>query len=318
MLILAWEITAACNLCCSYCCRAAACALPDKDELTLDEARRLIDEAAPLKPMLILSGGEPLMRPDIFDIIDYAVSRGLRVSLATNGTLLTPDIVFRIKEAGVSRVSISLDGPTPETHDVTRGQGCYQRALSGMELLRSQVDFQINVTITRRNQGDVVPMLDLGQKLGARALHFFFLVPTGRGNVRDIISVEKQEELLTLINEESSKRSMEIRVTCAPQYARRGSGGGCLAGRSFAFISRRGEVFPCGYMPVLVGNVREKSFAEIWETSHVFTALRDRKLKGNCGSCRYKMACGGCRARAYAESGDFLGQDPLCPEASCG
>jgi len=317
MLILAWEVTAACNLCCSY-CRASACALPDKDELTLDEARRLIDEAAPLKPMLILSGGEPLMRPDIFDIIDYAVSRGLRVSLATNGTLLTPDIVFRIKKAGVSRVSISLDGPTSEIHDATRGQGCYQRSLRGMELLRSQVDFQINVTITRINQGDVVPMLDLAQRLGARALHFFFLVPTGRGNVRDIISVETQEELLKLIKEEGSKRRMEIRVTCAPQYARMGGGGGCLAGRSFAFISRRGEVFPCGYMPVLAGNIREKSFAEIWKTSHVFTALRDRKLNGSCGSCRYKMACGGCRARAYAESGDFLGQDPLCPEARCG
>ena len=317
MLILAWEVTAACNLCCSY-CRAAACASPDKDELTLDEARRLIDEAAPLKPMLILSGGEPLMRPDIFDIIDYAISRGLRVSLATNGTILTPDIVFRIKEAGVSRVSISLDGPTPETHDAARGQGCYQRSLRGMELLRSQVDFQINFTITRRNQDDVVHMLDLAQRLGACALHFFFLVPTGRGKVRDIISAEKQEELLKLIREEGQKRNMELRVTCAPQYARMGGGGGCLAGRSFAFISRRGEVFPCGYMPVLAGNIREKSFAEIWETSHVFTALRDRKLNGRCGSCHYKTACGGCRARAYAESEDFLGQDPLCLEASCG
>lgn len=317
MLILAWEVTAACNLCCSY-CRAAAGALPDKDELTLDEARRLIDEASPLRPMLILSGGEPLMRPDVFDIVDYAISRDLRVSLATNGTLLTPDLVSRIKESGVSRVSISLDGPTPETHDVIRGQECYQRSLRGMELLRGQVDFQINVTVTRRNQDDVVPMLDLAERQGACALHFFFLVPTGRGKERDIISPEKQEELLKLIKDESSKRSMEIRVTCAPQYARMGGGGGCLAGRSFAFISRRGEVFPCGYMPVLAGNIREKSFAEIWEDSPVFIALRDRKLKGSCGSCRYRVACGGCRARAYAESGDFLNQDPLCQEASCG
>lgn len=317
MLIVAWETTSACNLRCSY-CRAKATKEPDPDELGTEEALALIDEFVPLKPMLILSGGEPLLRPDIFLLASHAVSKGLRVSLATNGTLLTPEVVDKIASSGVSRVSISLDGSTPEEHDAVRGRGCYLRAMNGIENLRSKVDFQINFTITKRNAKDLVPMFDLAESIGAKALHFFFLVPTGRGTGGDLISPETQEELLRLIDLERSRRTIEVQVTCAPQFARMArpsSGrrvGGCLAGTSFAFISRHGDVYPCGYLPMLAGNVREHGFKEIWENSIVFEELRERKLKGKCGECSYRTACGGCRARAFAENGDYLDSDSMC------
>ena len=317
MLIVAWETTSACNLRCSY-CRAKARAEPDLDELSTKEALALIDDIAPLKPLLILSGGEPLLRPDIFLLARHAVSKGLRVSLATNGTLLTPEIVDKIASSGVSRISISLDGATPEEHDAARGQGCYLQVMKGIENLCGKVDFQINFTITKRNARCILPIFDLADSLGARAIHFFFLVPTGRGTEKDLISPEMQDELLRLIDIERSRRTFEVQVTCAPQFARiarPGSGrrvGGCLAGTSFAFISRRGDVYPCGYLPLLAGNVRGQIFREIWENSVVFKALRERKLKGKCGECSYRTACGGCRARAFAKNGDYLESDSMC------
>ena len=325
MLIIAWETTGACNLKCSY-CRASATEKPASDELGTDEAQALIDEVAALrptqKPMLILSGGEPLLRPDILLLIKYAVSRGIRVSLASNGTLLSRQMVDKIATSGVSRVSISLDGATPQVHDAIRGPNCYDRAMRGIENLRGKVDFQINFTITRRNADDILPIFELAEELGAKALHFFFLVPTGRGRAEDPISGEQQEYLLRLIDEERAKRNLEIQVTCAPQFSRIAHpsegkrSGGCLAGTSFVFVSRRGDVYPCGYLPLLAGNIRESGFREIWKNSPIFKALRERKLKGKCRECSYHNACGGCRARAFAENGDFLGPDPLCPEAA--
>jgi AdoMet-dependent heme synthase len=324
MLIVAWETTGACNLSCSY-CRAAATVSPSPEELTTEEALAFIDEVAPLKPMLILSGGEPLLRPDIFLLARHAADRGMRVSLATNGTLLKPLIAEKISSAGVSRVSISLDGASAEKHDATRGQGCFEKALKGIESLRGRVDFQINFTITSKNADDTLAVFDLAEGLGAKALHFFFLVPTGRGREEDLISAQRQEELLYLIDEERYRRSLEVQVTCAPQYARiarnslAGSSqrrsGGCLAGTNFVFVSRKGDVYPCGYLPIRAGNIREKKFIEIWEKSPVFMSLRKRDLKGKCGSCSFCRACGGCRARAYAKTGDYLESDPLCKEA---
>ncbi len=325
MLIIAWETTAACNLQCSY-CRASATPSPDKGELSTVEALAFIDEIAPLKPMLILSGGEPLLRPDIFDLSRHAAELGMRVSLATNGTLIDRRVADRIATSGISRVSVSLDGATQERHDRSRGFGSFQAALAGIRSLQGKVDFQINFTITNRNAQNLPAILDLAEALGATAVHFFFLVPTGRGREEDLISAELQEELLRMIDRERSERSLEIQVTCAPQYARithsrligtsdKKHSGGCIAGSRFVFVSRRGEVYPCGYLPLLAGSIREKRFTEIWEGSPVLKALRERELKGKCGGCSFRQACGGCRARAYALTGDFLGPDPLCPEA---
>jgi radical SAM protein with 4Fe4S-binding SPASM domain len=316
MLIVAWEVTAACNLSCGY-CRASASSLPDADELSTEEALSFLGSIAPLQPMLILSGGEPLLRPDIFQIARHGKALGMRVSLASNGTVITPQVADEIAASGISRVSISLDGATPEKHDLSRGKGSFQAAMRGIDNLRGKVDFQINNTLTCKNESDVAAIFDLAQRVGACALHFFFLVATGRGREADLISPERQERLLREIDRVRALRPLEVHVTCAPQYARitrqgRGRAGGCLAGKSFVFVSRKGDVYPCGYFPLRVGNIREKNFTDIWENAAQLRALRERNLKGKCGRCSYSSVCGGCRARAYAETGDFLGQDPAC------
>ncbi len=317
MLIIAWELTAACNLSCRY-CRASASHEPDQGELDTDEAKRFVESIAPRKPMLILSGGEPLLRPDLFQIIRLAVSLGIRVSLASNGTLITSGLAEEIADSGVSRVSISLDGADAAMHDHGRGQGSFERSIKGIENLRGRVDFQINFTVTQKNQSELIRIFDLAEKLGAAALHIFFLVPTGRGREEDVITPVRQEEMLRQIEGEMDRRTLEVQVTCAPQYARlkkpghgRGSGG-CLAGRRFVFVSRKGEVYPCGYLPLRVGSVREKNFIEIWENSPELQALREGRLKGKCGRCEFSRSCGGCRARAYALTGDYLQSDPSC------
>ena len=316
MLIVAWETTAACNLSCRY-CRACATPAPEPDELNTKEALAFLDSIAPLQPMLILSGGEPLLRPDIFQIIRHAVSSGMRVSLASNGTRITPEVADEIAASGVTRVSISLDGASAEKHDLSRGPGSFRAALNGLENLRGKVDFQINFTITKKNESEVSNIFDLAEKVGAKALHFFFLVPTGRGQEEDLITPERQEEILIQIDQERS-RGMEVQVTCAPQYARLARQGkdrrkgGCLAGKSFVFVSRKGDVYPCGYFPLRVGNIRENNFIDIWENSAELQALRERNLKGKCGRCSFSKSCGGCRARAYAKTGDYLGPDPSC------
>ena len=317
MLIIAWELTAACNLSCQY-CRASASHEPDQGELDTDEAKRFVESIAPRKPMLILSGGEPLLRPDLFQIIRLAVSLGIRVSLASNGTLITPELAKEIADSGVSRVSISLDGADAAMHDLGRGQGSFKRSIKGIENLRGRVDFQINFTVTRKNQSELIRIFDLAEKLGAAALHIFFLVPTGRGREEDVITPVRQEEMLRQIEGEMDRRRLEVQVTCAPQYARlkrpghgRGSGG-CLAGRRFVFVSRKGEVYPCGYLPLRVGSVREKNFIEIWENSPELQALREGRLRGKCGRCEFSRSCGGCRARAYALTGDYLQSDASC------
>jgi AdoMet-dependent heme synthase len=316
MLIVAWEATAACNLSCGY-CRAGASLGPDPDELSTEEAISFLESIVPLRPMLILSGGEPLLRPDILFLARRAVSMGMRVSLASNGTLITLELAGDIAAAGISRVSVSLDAAEAEKHDLVRGRGSFERALQGIGNLRGRVDFQINHTITCRNETDVAGMFDLAEKLGARALHFFFMVATGRGRDEDQLSGQKQEEVLREIDREKAARSLEVQVTCAPQYARmaapgKGRAGGCLAGKSFVFVSRNGDVYPCGYLPLKAGSIREKNFIEIWENSPQLLSLRERALKGKCGRCSYVDICGGCRARSYALTGDFLGADPSC------
>jgi radical SAM protein with 4Fe4S-binding SPASM domain len=317
MLIIAWETTGACNLSCSY-CRASATPEPDPEELSTEEALTFIEQAALLHPMLILSGGEPLLRPDIFILARAAVDKGMRVSLATNGTMLLPEVVDQIAASGIGRVSISLDGASAQRHDALRGRGSFRRAMLGIENLHGKVEFQINFTVSRKSQDQVSNAIALAEKLGAKALHFFFLVPTGRGREEDLISPQGQEKLLEMIDQQRASTNLEVQVTCAPQYARisrpkegKRRAAGCLAGISFAFLSRRGEVYPCGYLPLKAGSIRERSFGEIWEFSPLFLALRKRELRGKCGSCSYREICGGCRARAFS-SGDLMGSDPLC------
>ncbi len=334
--LIAWELTNACNLACIH-CRASAIKDPAPDELSTAEAKHFVDELLEYKSIIILTGGEPLLRSDVYDIAKYASGHGLKVVLATNGTLLTPDIVKHLKEAGIQRVSISIDGSTKDTHDVFRGEpGAFDEAMRGIDILKNEgISFQINTTITKRNITQIPNIYDLAIELGAAALHIFLLVPTGRGEdiESDEIPPEEYERILNWFYDKSKKSPIQLKATCAPHYFRimrqhakaegikipRETHGleamtkGCLGGSGFCFVSSTGNVYPCGYLPALAGNIRQKPFKMIWEKSNVFNDLRDPgKLKGKCGDCEYRVVCGGCRARAYASTGDYLEEEPYC------
>jgi heme b synthase len=341
--LIAWEITGRCNLRCVH-CRASANLEPDPEELTTEEIQATLDNIATFAhPILILTGGEPLLREDVFEIASHATERGLRVVLGTNGTLLTPQIARRLLASGVKRVAISIDCAYSEEHDGFRGvPGAFEEAMRGIEACKEVgLPFQINTTVTRRNLRDLPRISEMAVDLGAVAHHIFLLVPTGRGKVieEEEIPPEEYEGVLNWMYDvqkaalEGKGGGIKMKATCAPHYVRviqersreegidvtRGREGldamssGCLGGTGFCFISRKGEVHPCGYLPVEAGNLRERSFREIWESSPLFQDLRDRrKLKGKCGHCEYKVTCGGCRARAYAQSGDWLGEEPYC------
>ncbi len=335
--VIAWESTRACNLVCRH-CRASAQRDPAPDELTTDEVMGLIDEIATLsRPIFIISGGEPLMRADVFDIAAYANEQGLRVAISPNGTLITPAIVERMKDVGIKRVSVSIDGSCDERHDAIRGvPGAFDEAVRGIRYCaEGELPFQINTTVMRQNVDDLEAIHDLSVALGAAAWHVFMLVPTGRGQVDDELSPEEYESILNWIYDAALDSPIPLRVTCGPQFMRlvltrqkesetppnlvgrqRGldrMSRGCLAGMGYCFISHRGEVYPCGYLPVLAGNVREQDFGTIYQESPVFRKLRDlSQLEGKCGECAFVHRCGGCRARAYSLTGDYMAEEPYC------
>ncbi|WP_292469049.1 heme b synthase [Methanolobus sp.] len=335
--LIAWETTAGCNLSCKH-CRGSSTEKKPEGELTTDEAFHFIDEIKKIgNPILILSGGEPLVRDDIFDIARYATEKGLRVAMATNGTLVTPEIAEKIKSVGIQRVSISLDGSSPQTHDDFRCMpGAFDGALSGIENLKEAgVGFQINPTITKRTIDEIPAILEMAKGLAADALHIFLLVPTGRGKEleNDEIPPVEYERILNWFYDRQKDAGIQLKATCAPHYFRimrqraekegteisvkthgyEAMTKGCLGGTGFCFVSSTGDVFPCGYLPVLAGNIKKQSFKDVWENSKVFNDLRDvSKLKGKCGRCEYNTVCGGCRARAYAATGDYLEEEPYC------
>lgn len=336
--LIFWELTKQCNLKCRH-CRAEAEDTGFEGELGLPEIRKIIDDIASFtSPILVLTGGEPLYRKDLFDIAGHAGSRGLRLALATNGTLIDEDIARKIRSAGFSRVSISIDGRNAASHDGFRGiPGSFESALNGARLLEAAgVEFQFNTTITRRNIDELEDIVQLSEKMKAKALHIFMLVPVGCGAEiadEEMLSKEKYEEVLVWLYERMKKTAMEFKATCAPPYYRiirqmakkegrkisfetdgmAAMTRGCLAGTGVCFISHRGSVQPCGYLPVPAGNVMETPFRVIWEESPLFLELRDLgRLKGKCGICEYKTFCAGCRARAYYQTGDYMCEEPYC------
>ncbi len=336
--LIFWELTKRCNLTCAH-CRAEADNIDFSGELNTSEIKRIIDEiSSKYSPILVLTGGEPLYRNDVFEIAKYAAEKKLRTALATNGTLVTDEIAKKIKGAGIARASISIDGSSAASHDGFRGiPGSFESALNGARLLKNNgVEFQFNMTVTKRNVGEVDDILSLAVKEGASALHLFMLVPVGCGveiAETDMISADKYEEVLQWFYDRSREVNIEFKATCAPHYYRiirqraKSEGRtlsfetdgmaamtrGCLAGTGVCFISHRGEVQPCGYLPVSAGNVLKTPFPEIWEHAEVFTTLRDfGTLKGKCGACEYKGVCGGCRARAHYAENDMLGEEPYC------
>ncbi|HAY22493.1 MAG TPA: heme b synthase [Desulfobacterales bacterium] len=335
--LLAWETTRRCNLACAH-CRAAAGMGPYEGELTTAEGKALLDDVAGMGPaVIILTGGEPLLRKDIFELAAYGAGLGHRMVMAVNGTLLTPEIARRLREANIQRLSISLDGASAASHDRLRQvPGAFDAALHGIKVLQEAgLPFQINTTVIVANRNELPAIYDLAQKLGAAAHHVFVLVPTGRGEqIKDqLLSAEDYEETLCWLLARQREGRLHIKPTCAPQYYRlwrqdaaaRGEKisplthgmeamtKGCLGGQGFAFVSYRGVVQPCGYLELSAGDIRQQAFSRIWVESPLFAALRHLEgYHGKCSRCEYRKVCGGCRARAYALTGDVLGDEPLC------
>ena len=335
--LVAWEITRNCNLNCVH-CRAAATRGPYSGELDTGACLRLLDQIAETgNPIVILTGGEPLLRDDIFTVARYGTDKGLRMVMAPNGTLITPQTAEKMAEAGIQRISISLDGADRGNHDRFRGvDGAWDGAMQGIEYAKKAgIEFQINTTITKANLAQIPKIQQLAVDLGAVAHHIFLLVPTGRGKyiVDQEISAEEYEKTLNWFYDQREKTPLQLKATCAPHYYRilrqraREEGKtvtfdshgldavtrGCLGGTGFCFISHRGIVQPCGFLHVNSGDVTRTSFAEIWKHSEVFNDLRNfSKLTGKCGACEYKRVCGGCRARAYEATGDYMAEEPLC------
>jgi radical SAM protein with 4Fe4S-binding SPASM domain len=340
-LVLSWNVTLKCNLKCSHCyINAKDTVLPD--ELSTDAAKMLIHQIIEVsRPLLILSGGEPLLREDIYEIIRYGADRGLRMGMGSNGMLIDDEVARKLKDAGMWTVAISLDSSIPERHDEFRGvKGCWEHAVNAIKALKKAgIEVQVNCTVTKQNYDEVDDIMALAENLGVDNFHLFFLVPTGRGTDIEDITPEMYEEMITSTLAKTTKYKLNVKPSCAPQFMRVAKDQGvdmsrwvrgCMAGLYYCRIYPSGEVTPCPYMPVSLGNIREKSFKDIWFNSDVFRALRDfDQLKGKCGVCEHRDICGGCRARAYGVTtelmdfcgalheptemrGDYLTEDPWC------
>jgi len=328
--LIAWEVTRSCMLACKH-CRAAAQARSYPDELLTEECFRLLDNIASFaKPIIILTGGEPMLRPDIYDIATHATDLGLRVVMAPCGALLDDASIAKILQSGIRHISISLDGATADGHDAFRGvEGAFAGSIRGIEAAkRAGLDFQINTTITQHNLHEIPTILELAVQLGAAVFNPFLLVPTGRGKrlADQEISPEDYEGVLSYLAAQQARSDITIRVTCAPHYQRvirqlgvhssqAHAAKGCMGGQSFAFISHRGKVQICGFLDLECGDVRREdfNFERIWRTSKIFLEMRDAEsYHGRCGYCEFARVCGGCRARAYAVTGDYLDEEPFC------
>ena len=343
--IVIWETTQACDLACVH-CRACAQPFRTSSELDTDEAKRLIDEVARLKaPVFVLTGGDPLKRPDIFELVAYASSHGVRISLTPSATpLLTQKAIQKLNQCGLARLAVSLDGPNARIHDAFRRvNGSYEWTLNAVRWARETgLPVQINTTVTRHNLQHLDSTIALLEQFDIVLWSVFFLVPTGRGATVDLISAEEFEQVFEKLYETSRRVSFDIKSTEAQHYRRyllqrkteekrkgdrhapappvlrTGDGigrapRGINDGKGFVFISHLGEVFPSGFLPVSAGNVRKQSLTEIYRHSPLFISLRDSaNLKGKCGVCEFREICGGSRARAYALTGEVFAEEASC------
>lgn len=333
--VISWNVTRRCNLECTHCylpatTRNESPTLSSADELTTQEAFHLIDGIASVNPevMLILSGGEPLLREDIYELSTYASGKGMMVVLGSNGLLVNEASARMMKQSGVSGISISLDSVDPEIHDAVRScTGAWEKAVSAIKVCRKEgLSIQINTVVTGKNHEELPQLIAYARDLGAKVYSPFFLVCTGRGEEMTDLSPLQYEKVLSLIAETQGKHGdMMIRTRCAPTVRRilyqkdPGSrllamgAGRCLAGQSYCRITPEGDITPCPYLPLSTGNIREQDFSDVWHNSAVFNSLRNPALKGKCKKCSFKLLCGGCRARAYAAGhNDYLGEDPWC------
>jgi radical SAM protein with 4Fe4S-binding SPASM domain len=356
--LIAWEVTRRCPLRCRH-CRAAAADRPYEGELDTEEGFRFMEGVAAFaKPILILTGGEPMVREDIYRIAERGTALGLRVVMAPCGLLMDPQSTHRLRQAGIQRISLSIDGADAATHDGFRqSEGAFSAVLRAAGLAREEgLEFQVNTTVTRLNVGQLEAILELAIRLGAVSYHPFLLVPTGRGRELADLAIDPREyeRVLGWIHQRSLDCPIQLKPTCAPHYyrilrqeerkagrepagggpgdlprppARAGASGpprehglnamtkGCLGGQSFAFVSHTGKVQICGFLDLEAGDLRQAGFdfRRIWEGSPLFESVRDYdRYKGKCGACEYLRVCGGCRARAFAATGDHLAEEPFC------
>jgi heme b synthase len=337
--LVAWEVTRSCNLNCRH-CRAAAEKGPYAGEFSTAECETLLRNIAGFaKPIIILTGGEPMLRPDIYHIAEFGTSLGLRMVMAPCGKLLTEDTCLKIKAAGIQRISLSLDGATAQTHDAFRRvTGAFDSVMQGIAAARKTgLEFQINTTITKLNVDELPAIFDLAITLGAVSFHPFLLVPTGRGKELSDqeIAPAEYERVLNWIYDHRANAALSLKPTCAPHYYRilrqreREAGRsvapqthgldamtkGCLGGQGFAFISHVGRVQMCGFLDICAGDLRENrlDFKSVWQNSELFHQIRNLDgYYGRCGYCEYRRVCGGCRARAFASTGNYLDEEPYC------
>ncbi len=332
--LIAWELTRCCGYSCVH-CRASASSGPYTGELTTAECEEVLKNIASFgNPVIILTGGEPLLRCDIFHIIEYGTALGLKMVMATCSSLLTVQIAARLKKAGVRRISLSIDSVDPQIHDQFRGfSGAFDAVMKGCQAARmATLEFQVNTTVTNDNVEQLPGLLKLAEREGAVAFHPFLLVPTGRAEGLEMmgLSAPVYEKVLHWICSQNVESKIAIKPTCAPHYCRiaaqRGVGArmktghdtmtrGCLGGHGFAFISHRGRVQMCGFLQECAGELRENGwdFRSVWESSPFFEQLRRKdQYGGRCGYCKYWKRCGGCRARAFAASGNCFSEEPFC------
>jgi radical SAM protein with 4Fe4S-binding SPASM domain len=326
--IVAFEVTDRCVLKCRH-CRAAASDTDRLDPLDTSAAKKIMDGlAAYTKCVLIFTGGEPMMRNDIYELIRYSRTLGLRPVMATCGSHITPESAKQLKDAGLLSFSFSLDGMNADTHDAFRRvPGAFEMTMKAVdEVSRVGFRFQFNTTLTRLNIDQMDTIAALAVQKGASCWNPFILVPVGRAaEIRDVLfSPEEYETLLEQLAGIKNTLSIDLRLTCGPQFARvarqENSKGadtvpGCLAASEFAFISHRGDVQTCGFLEISAGSLPENdyNFGHIWENSQLLCSIRDRaQYKGACHSCGFLDVCRGCRARAQAIYGDYLQQDPIC------
>ncbi|MCK6619222.1 MAG: radical SAM protein [Calditrichaceae bacterium] len=321
--LISWNLTKKCNLRCPHCYLEAG--KKAEYELSTEECFALVDEMKQLgTEMLILTGGEPLLRKDIFDLSQYASAQGMWVVMGTNGVLVTEKTAQKMIECGVKGVAISLDSIEAENHNQFRGgPNSWEYSVRALKICRAAgLQVLVQTTVMESNYEEIPQLIDFTRELGAWSFNLYFLVQTGRGQQMNDLSPQRTHAMLENLAELQDRcRPMLVRSKCAPQFKQiayeMGKGGlesgGCMAGTEYCRITPEGNVTPCPYMTVVAGNVLEQRFTEIWQTSPVLQELRDlHQLKGRCGRCEFKELCGGCRCRAYAASGDYLQEDPAC------
>ncbi|MFS8637116.1 MAG: TIGR04053 family radical SAM/SPASM domain-containing protein [Gemmatimonadota bacterium] len=347
--LVIWETTRACDLACKH-CRAEAVSERHPFELSTEEAKRMMDAVRRFgHPLFVLTGGDPLKRPDIVELVAYGASIGLRVAMTPSGTpLMTESVLRDLRDAGLARLAVSLDGSTAAIHDAFRGvPGSYDWTIRMLRAARDLgLSTQVNTTVSRYNLDDFDALCSLMTELGIVLWSVFFLVPTGRARAQDVASAEEFEAVFHKMYDLSRTAPFDIKSTAAPQYRRVilqrqvaerragerteapvpltaglgfsladgvGRARGVNDGDGFLFISHTGAIYPSGFLPLAAGNVRRDDLVEVYRYSPLFRQLRDRSLlKGKCGVCEYRDICGGSRARAYAVTGDYLEAEPYC------